>query len=241
MCFSNEDIKLYDNLMWPLEFNNHNKALWNDKCDYIELENCENFNKDNYNFIVMQLNVRSLLAHQQELKHPLRMLDHKGSKVGALLLCETFLTDKTLKLVNILDYKLISNNQHDAKGGGTAILIRKNIPYRIRRDLMEFQEKEAEMTYIEVSTRTGKSTVLGSLYRSPNTKESLLINHITKVTSMVKSEKSNKQLILGMDHNLDLLKSDMHAPTCKFLDTLLDADMLPTITRPTQIMQHSAM
>ena len=233
MCFSNEDIKLYDNLMWPLELDNHDKALWNGKCDYIELGKCENFNKDNYNFIFMQLNVRSLLAYQWELKHLLRMLEHKGSKVDALLLCETFLTEKTLKLVNIPDYELISNNRRNAKGGGTAILICKNIPYRIRRDLVEFQEKEAEMTYIEVSTRTGKSIVLGSLYRFPNTKESLLINHITKVTIMVKSEKSNKQLILGMDHNLDLLKSDIHAPTHKLLDTHLDADMLPTITRPT--------
>ena len=43
-----------------------------------------------------------------------------------------------------------------------------------------------------------------------------------------------------MDHNLDLLKSDKHAPTCKFLDALLDANMLPTITRPTRIMQSSA-
>ena len=43
-----------------------------------------------------------------------------------------------------------------------------------------------------------------------------------------------------MDHNLDLLKSDLHAPTRKLLDTLLDANMLPTITRPSRIMQHSA-
>ena len=59
MCFSNEDIKLYDNLMWPLELDNPDKALWNDKCDYVDLEKCSNFNMDNYNFIVMQLNVRS--------------------------------------------------------------------------------------------------------------------------------------------------------------------------------------
>ena len=43
-----------------------------------------------------------------------------------------------------------------------------------------------------------------------------------------------------MDHNLDLLQSDKHAPTGKLLDTLLDAEMLPTITRPTRIMQNSA-
>ena len=57
----------------------------------------------------------------------------------------------------------------------------------------------------------------------------------------MKSEKTNKQLILGMDHNLDLLKSDIHAPTHKLLDTILDVDMLLTIARPPRIMQHNAM
>ena len=96
------------------------------------------------------------------------------------------------------------------------------------------------MTYIEVSTKASKSIMHGSLYRSPNTQESLLVNDITKTTNIVKSEKPNKQLVMGMDHNLDLLKSDIHTPTHKLLDTILNADMLPTITRPTHIMQHSA-
>ena len=57
----------------------------------------------------------------------------------------------------------------------------------------------------------------------------------------MKSEKPNKQLVMGMDHNLDLLKSNIHTPTRKLLDSMLNADMLLTITRPTRIMQHSAM
>ena len=81
--------------MQPLEIENHDKSLWNDKCDYIELEKCDNFNKENYNFIVMHLNVRSLLAYQVELKYLLRKLNTKGSRVDVVLLCETFLTDKS--------------------------------------------------------------------------------------------------------------------------------------------------
>ena len=110
--------------------------------------------------------------------------------MDVVLLCETFLMDKTQKLVNIPDYEIISNNQQTAKGGGTAILIHKNIPYQIRNDLVEFQEKDAEMTYIEVSTKAGTPIMLGSLYRSPNTQESLLVNHITKTTNILKSEKT---------------------------------------------------
>ena len=53
-------------------------------------------------------------------------------------------------------------------------------------------------------------------------------------------ENGNKQIILGLDHNLDLLKCNSHAPTQKFLDILLVNELLPTITRPTRITQQSA-
>ena len=43
-----------------------------------------------------------------------------------------------------------------------------------------------------------------------------------------------------MDHNLDLLHSDIHYPTHKCLNMLLDMQMFPTITRPSRITQQSA-
>ena len=43
-----------------------------------------------------------------------------------------------------------------------------------------------------------------------------------------------------MDHNMDLLKSHEHCRTQQFLDTLLNNDLIPTITRPTRITKTSA-
>ena len=43
-----------------------------------------------------------------------------------------------------------------------------------------------------------------------------------------------------MDQNLDLLKSEEHASTRKFLDQILDCGLWPMITRPTSITQRSA-
>ena len=56
----------------------------------------------------------------------------------------------------------------------------------------------------------------------------------------VKSEKKDKQLILGMDHNLNLLKSNSHTSTQKFLDIIISNGLLPTITQPTRITQQTA-
>ena len=44
----------------------------------------------------------------------------------------------------------------------------------------------------------------------------------------------NYELIIGMDQNLDLLKSENHTSTRKFLDTILSNGLWPTITRITQ-------
>ena len=43
-----------------------------------------------------------------------------------------------------------------------------------------------------------------------------------------------------MDHNLDLLHSDIHTPTHKFLNMLLDMQLFSTITHPSRITQTSA-
>ena len=43
-----------------------------------------------------------------------------------------------------------------------------------------------------------------------------------------------------MDHNMDLLKSQQHTSTEKFLDIMLINNMLPTITQPSRITVNSA-
>ena len=82
------------------------------------------------NLIVLQLNVRSVLAHQSELRNLLNELNKKNSRVDILLLSETFLIRKTEKLVNIKGYSCVFNSCMDHKGGGTCILVRSNVPHK---------------------------------------------------------------------------------------------------------------
>ena len=44
---------------------------------------------------------------------------------------------------------------------------------------------------------------------------------------------NDKEVIIGMDHNLDLLKSSTHKHTQQFIDEMTDKNLLPMITRPT--------
>ena len=48
-----------------------------------------------------------------------------------------------------------------------------------------------------------------------------------------------RRLIGGMDHNLDLIKSDKHQPTKEFIEINLENELIPTITKPTRITKNS--
>ena len=110
MCISKCATKTYDELERPLNLDSIDENLWNDKCDYIDTNSCTNLNPNDYNLIVLQLNTRSILSKQTELKQLLHTLENKNSRVDIVLLCETFLNTKTTKLVNIPNYTLISNH-----------------------------------------------------------------------------------------------------------------------------------
>ena len=122
--------KVKDILENSIITDNLDSVLWNDKCDYIDIEDCVNLNLNCYNLIVMQLNVRSLLSNQSTLNQLLRDLDNRKSKVDLILLCETFLMDQSHRLVRFPGYKFISTECANRKGG-TGILVREEIMYKV--------------------------------------------------------------------------------------------------------------
>ena len=90
MCNQKGNIKSVDALGSPILMENLDTNLWNDKCNYIDIESCTNLNPNCYNMVVLQLNVRGLLSSQSALNQLLRDLEKKNSKVDIILLCETF-------------------------------------------------------------------------------------------------------------------------------------------------------
>ena len=79
---------------------------------------------------------------------------------------------------------------------------------------------------------------MGSLYHPPNTPTKEFLDNYTELLHDLNKEKN--ELILGMDHNLDLLKVNQHKLTEEFLECNLDSRMIPQITKPTRITQTSA-
>ena len=131
MCKTSRTLNT-DVLQRPQNQSELDESLWNDNCNYTELETCFNLNPSNYNLLVLQLNIRSILAHQHELKQLLRDLEKKNSSIDVVLLCETFLTKKTIGMVNVVGYTHVGNYRNTKKGRGVSILIKDGISYKRR-------------------------------------------------------------------------------------------------------------
>ena len=129
MGVSKKDINT-DSLLRPLSIENLSESLWSDKCDYWLAEECDNLNPSNYNFIVLQWNIHSLMSNVKELKLLLDKLDRKHSTIDIVLLCEMFLAKDSEKLLHIPNYKLYANNRKEHKGGGTATLVQEGITHK---------------------------------------------------------------------------------------------------------------
>ena len=106
-------------------------------------------NSENYNLSVLQHNIRGLIGNQDDLKLLFSILQAKNSPVDIMLLCETFLNNITVGLVNIPKYDIISNHQQEYKGGGTTIIIKQGIPYKRHTDLDIIMEKKIESVFYQ--------------------------------------------------------------------------------------------
>ena len=66
--------------------------------------------------------------------------------------------------------------------------------------------------------------MVGSLYRPPNSETTHFINMLSELMSKLKLEQK-KEVILGMDHNIDLLKCGHHKQTQQFLELMLENNL----------------
>ena len=182
---------------------------------------------------ILHLNVRSLLKNIDKLKLLLDDLSSKGIYLGVILLCETFLTKDSALLSQLNGYQHLYRIRENRLGGGISIFVRNM--YKVK-ELFSIINDETECLFVQISIG-GKSLCVGEIYRIPNTDIKLFqadINCILGKTSNLKS------VIIGSDHNLDLIKCHAHRPTSVFIESLGLKGFTSCITKPTRVTYSSS-
>ena len=205
-----------------------------DTCDYLTNDSIELIENNVSDLKIVHLNIRGLKSKINDLSDLLKKL--KNPEI--IMLNETWLKESDNNRIILPNYKYEGISRNNKKGGGVGFLIRTDILYRTRNDLTDDVRTPAcEQCYIEIKNNTEK-VIIGTMYRPPSTNISEFIN--TFDTQIEKINNKGYECIIGLDHNLDLLKQSVHSKTQEFLECILDHNLLPTITKPTRISKTSA-
>ena len=224
-CTSSNELELGFNLDINLD----------DRCDYIDHDQLQELKHNNTSLYILQINCRGIKSKFDELEE---LLGHK-KQPDVIILSETWLKEGEEKYVEFKGYKFEGMNRVHKKGGGVGILVKDSLIYQTRPDLIKnCDHNSCEHYLIELKGRN-YNIIVGSLYRPPNTDIDKFLSEYNDTLEKVSQEK-NKELVLGMDHNLDLLKQTSHRKTQSFVENTLDHSLLPVIMKPTRISKNSA-
>ena len=81
---------------------------------------------------------------------------------------------------------------------------------------VKFLSEEFESVFVTVSLRNGQTLVFLSIYRPPNTNTNKFNAEYLMVLKQLKVQSRN--IVIGLDHNMDFLKSHKHECTRQFID-----------------------
>ena len=203
-----------------------------DMCDYIY----EMKNVDIDDLIVLQLNIRGLFNKTALLTNLLTSCVENRTP-DIVMLSETWLTP-TSPPINIDGYNFVHCCRSQKRGGGVGILISTNLRYTECKNISSTLA-ENECVTVELKLKSQSTCIISSMYRPPNVDIPTFQTCYNSLVCEMKKLRP-KSIIIGLDHNLDFLKSDSHTGTNQFIQHNLDANLIPTITRPTRITKSSA-
>ena len=121
-------------------------------------------------------------------------------------------------------------------GGGVGIFVLNKLRYKPRLDL-ELNCETLEHCIIEVKLKK-HNLLICSGYRAPGHNLTKFVEEYEKLLSHLNN--MDTPILIGLDHNLDLLKHKNHNPTRLFIEKTLDSNMVPCITKLTRVTKSSA-
>ena len=190
---------------------------------------------DQNELFCFHVNIRSANRNFEKLRLFLNVNLRTAPIIG---LSETWFTETTSSgsLTTLPDYNIVSNNRSTKSGGGVAIYVPRSIDYAIKKEL-KIMNDVIESLFVEITIENGKNILLGVIYKPPQSN----YNDFMEVMNNILRNRSfqNRDCMIMGDFNINLLSNNNAGPD-NFLDNLLQASLLPLISKPTRVTTHSS-
>ena len=185
-----------------------------DNCEYIDYDSVGNIKTSQKDLPVVQINTRGIKSKLDELDTLIS--DLKDPDI--IIISETWLKKGEENFIKIKGYKFEGIPREHKKVGGVGFLIKKGLIYREMTSLNKNNSDPTfEHFYLELKGDRN-NIILGSIYRPPNTNlDKFMAEYKNSLEQLTKLK--NKEIILGMDHNINLLRHDVHPRTQDFIET----------------------
>lgn len=179
---------------------------------------------------LLHCNLQSSFRNFGYLKANLLNLNHRFSLIA---ITETGCTKLEI-LSNLMDnYVFINSPPVNNRKGGVGLYIKHGCTFSRRHDLDFGGTLPIEDMWFDIND----AFIVGIIYRHPNNNVDAFVEQLENKINIMKAE--NKPFIICGDINIDLLRPD-NTMTQSYIDTLLSSNILPTISLPTRITDHSA-
>ena len=128
------------------------------------------------NLFLCHINIRRFKTNLSQLESYMQRL-----LIGFAILCitETWHNEFNYDLYHIRNYDFVENHRTTKSGGGVGLYINDHIRYNLRNDMKIFNEY-CKSIFIEIEKSQfafHKKTIVGVMYRPPNTDERIQWNN----------------------------------------------------------------
>ena len=101
-----------------------------------------------------------------------------------------------------------------------------------------FKKKMIESTFIKILIKKQKNLIIGCVYKHPKLKvKDFKNNHMMPLLAKLSNE--NKDVMIMVDFNVNLINSNNDKNTSNFLDAMLSHSFLPFITTQLRITRNT--
>lgn len=215
-------------------------SLQTSNCKYYECQDFYTMTKTSGPFSIsaFHLNIASLNRHFDELNSLLALLHVKFSFIG---ISETryYKSQALVSNFPISGYNVI-HTPTESSAGGVALYISDSFSFQPRPDFDQtmYQSKTLESVFVEVSRPKKSNLIVGTIYKHPTMSvEEFNSDFLSPFLHKIGVE--NKQLLLLGDFNINLLNVTKDKNVSSFVDILGSNLILPQVTIPTRITEHS--